>query len=137
MLVVGVFDAVTLMVKEPNGEYRPEHEWSRQGERTHRETCMLTRIFVHMYKHMMFILMIPVFFCNVMYRKYCLFNPLSFSLSIPLTSLPLSVRSSVRRRGHDSGRRRQLQRWIHRERPAHAAIVGAVQREPLHRQPGA
>lgn len=27
----GVFDAVPLMVKEPNGEYRPENEWTRTG----------------------------------------------------------------------------------------------------------
>lgn len=27
----GVFDAVTLVVKEPNGDFRPENEWTRQG----------------------------------------------------------------------------------------------------------
>eukprot|EP00603_Paraphysomonas_imperforata_P012561 CAMPEP_0114453912 /NCGR_PEP_ID=MMETSP0104-20121206/2302_1 /TAXON_ID=37642 ORGANISM="Paraphysomonas imperforata, Strain PA2" /NCGR_SAMPLE_ID=MMETSP0104 /ASSEMBLY_ACC=CAM_ASM_000202 /LENGTH=719 /DNA_ID=CAMNT_0001626263 /DNA_START=433 /DNA_END=2591 /DNA_ORIENTATION=+ len=29
--IPGVFDAVPLMVKEPDGEFRPENEWTRQG----------------------------------------------------------------------------------------------------------
>jgi hypothetical protein len=29
--ITGVFDSTPLYVKEPNGDYRPEHEWSRQG----------------------------------------------------------------------------------------------------------
>ena len=32
LVLVGVFDAVPLMVKEPNGEFRPENEWTRGGE---------------------------------------------------------------------------------------------------------
>ena len=32
VVLVGVFDAVPLMVKEPNGEFRPENEWTRGGE---------------------------------------------------------------------------------------------------------
>lgn len=31
VLCLGVFDAVTLMVKEPDGVIRPEYEWSRGG----------------------------------------------------------------------------------------------------------
>jgi hypothetical protein len=27
----GIFDSVTLIVKEPNGQFRPENEWTRQG----------------------------------------------------------------------------------------------------------
>ncbi len=29
--IPGIFDSTPLYVKEPNGDYRPEHEWSRQG----------------------------------------------------------------------------------------------------------
>jgi TAG lipase/steryl ester hydrolase/phospholipase A2/LPA acyltransferase len=27
----GIFDSVSLIVKEPNGQFRPENEWTRQG----------------------------------------------------------------------------------------------------------
>jgi len=27
----GMFDSISLIVKEPNGQFRPEHEWTRQG----------------------------------------------------------------------------------------------------------
>jgi TAG lipase/steryl ester hydrolase/phospholipase A2/LPA acyltransferase len=27
----GMFDSISLIVKEPNGQYRPEHEWTRKG----------------------------------------------------------------------------------------------------------
>eukprot|EP00981_Chlorochromonas_danica_P005504 scaffold1116_cov180-Ochromonas_danica.AAC.4 len=40
----GIFDAVSLIVKEPNGQFRPEHEWTRQGKSI---LCIyLTSIFV-------------------------------------------------------------------------------------------
>ena len=29
--IPGVFDSVALVVKEPNGDYRPENQWTRQG----------------------------------------------------------------------------------------------------------
>lgn len=29
--IPGVFDSATLIVKEPNGNFRPEHEWNAQG----------------------------------------------------------------------------------------------------------
>jgi hypothetical protein len=32
MMPAGIFDSVSLIVKEPNGQFRPENEWTRQGE---------------------------------------------------------------------------------------------------------
>jgi TAG lipase/steryl ester hydrolase/phospholipase A2/LPA acyltransferase len=29
--VIGIFDSVSLIVKEPDGKFRPENEWTRQG----------------------------------------------------------------------------------------------------------
>ncbi len=30
--IPGIFDSVSLIVKEPNGQFRPENEWTRQGD---------------------------------------------------------------------------------------------------------
>jgi TAG lipase/steryl ester hydrolase/phospholipase A2/LPA acyltransferase len=30
--IPGIFDPITLIVKEPDGRFRPENEWTRQGK---------------------------------------------------------------------------------------------------------
>jgi hypothetical protein len=39
--VPGLFDSITLIVKEPNGIFRPENEWTRQA---HIETASGTKV---------------------------------------------------------------------------------------------
>lgn len=46
-LNAGIFDSVSLIVKEPNGQFRPENEWTRQGECLLRSGCfcLLCKLF--------------------------------------------------------------------------------------------